>query len=53
MQLEDSQADADEKQCSTFPVCPVCGVYLIEIHQKLQCSECRWICETCCEGALG
>jgi len=30
--------------------CPVCGGRLIEIRAKLQCSQCRTIVETCCEG---
>ncbi|MEM6472587.1 MAG: transposase [Planctomycetota bacterium] len=35
-------------------VCPVCrGRTLIEIRGKLQCSRCRTICETCCEGGRG
>jgi DNA-binding response OmpR family regulator len=33
--------------------CPVCGGRLIEIRGKLQCSTCRTICETCCEGGRG
>ena len=33
--------------------CPVCGGRLIEIRGKLQCSVCRAICETCCEGGRG
>lgn len=35
------------------PACPVCGGALIEIRQKLQCSQCHTICETCCEGGRG
>ena len=35
------------------PSCPVCGGRLIEIRAKLQCSQCRTICETCCEGGRG
>jgi len=38
---------------SKRPACPLCGGPLIEIKQKLQCSECRAICETCCEGGRG
>ena len=49
----DSRPDTDENQSFTGPTCPVCGGYLIEIRQKLQCSQCRTICETCCEGGLG
>jgi hypothetical protein len=35
------------------PACPACGGPLIEIKQKLQCANCRTICETCCEGGRG
>ncbi len=35
------------------PVCPACGGPLVEIRAKLQCSRCRAICETCCEGGPG
>lgn len=35
------------------PACPLCGGTLVEIKQKLQCSQCRAICETCCEGGRG
>jgi hypothetical protein len=35
------------------PACPACGGPLIEIKQKLQCANCRTICETCCEGGPG
>jgi hypothetical protein len=35
------------------PACPVCGGLLIEIRQKLLCSQCHTICETCCEGGRG
>lgn len=35
------------------PACPVCGGALVEIRQKLQCSVCHSICETCCEGGRG
>jgi hypothetical protein len=38
---------------SKWPACPLCGGALIEIKQKLQCSQCRVICETCCEGGRG
>jgi hypothetical protein len=38
---------------SQRPACPLCGRPLIEIKQKLQCSQCRAICETCCEGGRG
>jgi hypothetical protein len=33
--------------------CPVCGGPLVEIKQKLVCTVCRTICETCCEGGRG
>jgi DNA-binding response OmpR family regulator len=33
--------------------CPACGGRLVEIRGKLQCSTCRRICETCCEGGRG
>ena len=26
---------------------------VVEIRGKLQCSRCRTICETCCEGGRG
>lgn len=35
------------------PACPVCGGRLVEQKQKLICSRCRTICETCCEGGRG
>jgi hypothetical protein len=35
------------------PACPLCGGPLVEIKQKLQCDNCRAICETCCEGGRG
>ncbi len=38
---------------SARPSCPVCGGRLVEIRGKLQCSTCRAICETCCEGGRG
>lgn len=46
----------DAPQCrppAGRPACPVCGGELVEIKQKLQCSRCRTICETCCEGGRG
>lgn len=36
-----------------FPICPVCGGVLEEIRQKMQCTRCRTIVETCCEGGRG
>lgn len=41
----------DSKQQA--PACPVCGAPLIEVRAKLQCSRCRTVCETCCEGGRG
>ena len=35
------------------PACPACGGRLVEVRAKLQCSRCRTICETCCEGGRG
>ena len=35
------------------PACPACGGPLMEIKMKLQCTRCRAICETCCEGGRG
>ncbi|WP_165073658.1 hypothetical protein [Paludisphaera rhizosphaerae] len=35
------------------PACPACGGRLVEQKQKLICSRCRTICETCCEGGQG
>jgi len=35
------------------PACPACGGPLTEIRAKLQCTRCRTICETCCEGGRG
>ena len=37
----------------TTIACPMCGGRLMEIRAKLQCSRCRTICETCCEGGRG
>jgi hypothetical protein len=44
--------DRDESSCHApgRPVCPACGGNLIDIRAKLQCSVCKRICETCCEG---
>lgn len=36
-----------------LPICPVCGAGTVEIRGKLQCTRCRAICETCCEGGRG
>ncbi len=51
MQAANQQAQAN--QPVRRPACPVCGGTLIEIRQKLQCSQCHTICETCCEGGRG
>jgi hypothetical protein len=40
-------------ESSRRPACPVCGGVLVEIKQKLVCSRCHTICETCCEGGRG
>ncbi|MBI1310727.1 hypothetical protein GC176_05415 [bacterium] len=52
------QSDREPRPCSTersttLPACPVCGGTLVDIRHKLQCSRCRTICETCCEGGRG
>ncbi len=44
---------AAERDRSKRPACPHCGGLLVEIKQKLQCANCRAICETCCEGGRG
>ena len=52
----DSAAEAPAQDAQipcAMPACPVCGGELVEIKQKLQCSRCRAICETCCEGGRG
>jgi hypothetical protein len=41
------------EQRPTTAACPVCGGRLVEVRAKLQCSRCRTICETCCEGGRG
>ena len=51
----DSDRTKDSKPASSQAptcrqACPVCGGRLIEIRAKLQCSQCRTIVETCCEG---
>ncbi|WP_422930629.1 hypothetical protein [Singulisphaera sp. PoT] len=45
--------DEREDRPGTTPpraACPVCGSPVMEIRGKLQCTRCRTICETCCEG---
>ncbi|MBD3671982.1 MAG: hypothetical protein HUJ26_00525 [Planctomycetaceae bacterium] len=51
-----SSSNPTSKSCSTDggpPACPVCGAPLMEIKHKQQCTRCRTICETCCEGGRG
>ena len=50
--IEERSQKANEA-CPAKPACPVCGGPLVEIRAKLQCSRCRTICETCCEGGRG
>jgi hypothetical protein len=45
--------EATGESCPEAVACPVCGGRLVEIRGKLQCSRCRTICETCCEGGRG
>jgi len=35
-------------------ICPACGreLYLIEVAGTVQCANCGWVCETCCEGGV-
>ncbi|OUT55011.1 MAG: hypothetical protein CBB71_20935 [Rhodopirellula sp. TMED11] len=47
------QQDEQKQPQSCRAACPVCGGQLMEIRQKLQCSRCHTICETCCEGGPG
>lgn len=37
-----------------FPICPACGrkLYLVEVAGTIQCANCGWVCETCCEGGV-
>jgi hypothetical protein len=44
---------SSEDTCPQPVACPVCGGRLMEIRGKLQCTRCRTICETCCEGGRG
>ena len=46
-------SDVAARDRSQRPACPLCGGPLIEIKQKRQCSQCRAICETSCEGGRG
>ncbi|TWT66706.1 cyclic-phosphate processing receiver domain-containing protein [Allorhodopirellula solitaria] len=50
---QDSRPAQPNRPPSCDPACPVCGVRLIDIRAKLQCSVCHRICETCCEGDRG
>ena len=54
-QTEEVQKDQPNETTSQLPqrACPICGAGLIEIRQKLHCSACHAICETCCEGGRG
>jgi hypothetical protein len=49
----DGETRSDEREKNPRAACPVCSGPLIEIRGKLQCSRCRTICETCCEGGRG
>ncbi len=49
----DNLDDREAGQEASRPACPACGGQLIEIREKLQCSRCHAICETCCEGGRG
>lgn len=49
--MDGDQERSVEQSCR--PACPVCGGQLVEIKFKLQCMQCRRICETCCEGGRG
>jgi hypothetical protein len=44
---------AMDRERPKWPACPLCGGPLVEVKQKLQCANCRAICETCCEGGRG
>jgi hypothetical protein len=51
-----TKSHQSSEHCDTngaAPACPVCGAPLMEIKHKLQCTRCRTICETCCEGGRG
>ena len=54
-QTEEVQKDQPNETTSQLSqrACPICGAGLIEIRQKLHCSACHAICETCCEGGRG
>jgi DNA-binding response OmpR family regulator len=48
-----SDRGGSSAQATPRAACPACGGRLVEIRGKLQCSTCRRICETCCEGGRG
>lgn len=50
---ESKETCSREAEPKAPAACPACGGRLIEIRAKLQCSRCRTICETCCEGGRG
>ena len=50
---DDNSDDQTTSRDIPKPACPACGGQLLEIRAKLQCSRCRSICETCCEGGRG
>lgn len=37
-----------------LPRCPACGreLHLIEVAGTMQCANCGWVYETCCEGGV-
>lgn len=45
--------DANRLHSIGRQICPACGGPLIEVRAKLQCTQCRRICESCCEGGPG
>lgn len=52
-QAVDHNTGQETPEQSGRRACPVCGGPLVEIRQKLQCSRCHSIVETCCEGGRG
>jgi hypothetical protein len=52
-QVDERISDHEQTDQSCRRDCPVCGGPLVEIRQKLQCSRCHSIVETCCEGGRG
>lgn len=56
--MDESSPKADDRRPNdpgppAQTACPACGGRLVEVRGKLQCSRCRTICETCCEGGRG